>query len=388
MATVHVTRRLGRKVGATGSRPRRSRMARIGSVTVGVFIVLACCAAGGSSSRSGVYSGLKGDNLVFAIPGAGQSFISGLQTSFFKPFEKRTGATVTVENASSLPSTLAAQEQAHHVTMDMMVYATAGDALLAHKQGLLQKFDSSVVPLRELNAKTADSYSIDAWPYATVVAWNTHDFSGKAAPSNITDIFNETRYPGKRCLYDYPEYGAVLESALIDSGVSKSSLYPLDTSRAFAQLDKLKGNVVWWTTGATAEEDLANGTCSMALYYSGDIYTMAKLDHESVALAWGNAVVDTTVITVPKGAPSPRAANALIHFILGDKSGQETLMTKIAYPTVTYKEAKNGPKTPSSLARWVPAGTNLKTEITPNDNYYENNIDKLTNEFNAWVLTQ
>lgn len=343
---------------------------------------ISASSVGADSSKS-----LSGVQMIVAMPGTGQSFDAGIQQTLVKDFEKKTGATVTIENTSTLPSTLAAQEQAGNVSIDVILYATTGDYLLAQKQGYLQKLNTKHVPLNKLNPKTVTPYGIQAWAYASVMAWNTKSLKGKH-PSAIEDIMNTSKYPGKRCLYKYPEYGGTLEAPLIASGVPANKVYPLKVNRALNELGKLKGNVIWWSTGAQAEQNLANGSCSMALYYSGDIYTMAKIHHEPVKLAWGHAVVEVPVLAIPKGAPHLQASEAFLKSLITDLAGQKALLKQLPYTTVTLKAGLNSILPNKGIAKWLPAGANLKTAVYANDTYYSKHIDALVKKFNSWLLTQ
>ena len=356
------------------------------AIAAGIGLLAVGISACGSSSGSGASGASGGVQMIVAMPGTGASFDSSVSGVLFKDFENETGNSITLENDSSLPTTLAAQEQAHNVNIDVMLYATYGDYLQAQRQGYLQKLDTSVIPIGQLDPKTVTPYGIQAWAYATVLGYNTHVLAGKK-PQNLEDIFNTKAFPGKRCLYKYPEYGGVLESALLASGVSPSKLYPLNVPLALRKLGTLKNNVIWWTTGAQAEQNLASGGCSMALYYSGDLYTMAKVNHDPVGIAWGQAIMETPVLAIPKGAPHLKAAEELLRSLIVNKAGQRKLMTALPYDTVTFRDGDaNAPD--KEIASWLPAGANLRTAIYVDDKYYSSNINQLVQKFDSWLLTQ
>lgn len=356
------------------------------AITAGIGLLVAGISACGSSSGSGASGASGGVQMIVAMPGTGESFDNAVSAVLFKDFENQTGNSITLENDSSLPTTLAAQEQAHNVNIDVMLYATYGDYLQAQKQGYLQKLNTSVIPVSQLDPKTVTPYGIQAWAYATLLGYNTHALDGKK-PQNLEDIFNTKTYPGKRCLYKYPEYGGVLESALLASGVSPSKLYPLNVPLAFKKLDTLKNNVIWWTTGAQAEQNLASGGCSMALYYSADLYTMAKVEHDPVGLAWGHAIMETPVLAIPKDAPHLKAAEELLRSLIINKAGQQKMMTTLPYSTVTFRDGAAN-TADKQIAAWLPAGANLRTAIYANDTYYAANINQLVQKFDSWLLTQ
>lgn len=65
----------------------------------------------------------------------------------------------------------------------------------------------------------------------------------------------------------------MLEAALLADGVPMDELYPLDLDRAFAKLDTIKDDIVWWTKGAEPSQMLSTGEADYALAWSGRIAT-------------------------------------------------------------------------------------------------------------------
>ena len=67
------------------------------------------------------------------------------------------------------------------------------------------------------------------------------------------DFFDAEKFPGKRGLKKAPK--ALLEMALMGDGVPADQVYealatPEGLDRAFAKLDTIKRDVVWWESGA------------------------------------------------------------------------------------------------------------------------------------------
>lgn len=370
------------------------RHARVSSAVVLVTLafVLGGCASGAipaaRATQTAKTKSLSGQHLLVTFPGSASEFVNTVATNFFTPFEKATGTTVTTSNASTGPVQLAAEEQSHNVNISDIVIGSVGDGLLAQQSGYLEPLNPKIVPLKLLAPGSYTKYGITAWTYGTVIAWNTHDFpKGSSQPTDITDIFNTTKYTGKRCLYEYPEYGATLESALLASGVSASHLYPLDLTRAFNELDKIKNDIVWWTSGAQAQADLLNGTCSMALYYAGDLYTMAVKDHEPIGIAWGHALYESVVLAIPKGTPTPRASQELIRDIILNNKAQTNMMRTVPYFTVTLKHGDAAVLPNKKTGKWALVGANLKTAFAENAQYYSTHITSVVSAFNSWLVT-
>ncbi len=60
------------------------------------------------------------------------------------------------------------------------------------------------------------------------------------------------RFPRKRCLFKYPQFSAVPESALLADGVPRDKLYPLDVDKALAKLDTIKSRLYGGVTATNA----------------------------------------------------------------------------------------------------------------------------------------
>ena len=78
--------------------------------------------------------------------------------------------------------------------------------------------------------------------------------------SRICSTFEN--FPGKRALQDRP--GTNLEWALYADGVAPEDIYdvlatPEGVDRAFAKLDTIKDEIIFWTEGAQAPQLLADG---------------------------------------------------------------------------------------------------------------------------------
>src|SRR5690606_8967984 len=85
--------------------------------------------------------------------------------------------------------------------------------------------------------------------YSFAFAYRTDAYQGEQ-PQTMADVFDLEKFPGKRTLQRSPVNN--LEWALIADGVSVDDVYDvLDTpegiERAFAKLDTIKREVIWWT---------------------------------------------------------------------------------------------------------------------------------------------
>ena len=94
------------------------------------------------------------------------------------------------------------------------------------------------------------------WSYAAF--YDKTRFPGEK-PKTIEDFFDLKKFPGKRGIHTWPN--ALIEMALVAEGVDPKKVYEvmdtedevMDTEegiRAFAKLDTIKDDVVFWSAGA------------------------------------------------------------------------------------------------------------------------------------------
>jgi putative spermidine/putrescine transport system substrate-binding protein len=282
-------------------------------------------------------------------------------------------------------SKLIAQVESGRVTWDVAEVVTGADFQLGVKKGLFAKLDPKIVPLDQLPEGSHNEYGFQNEIYSSVIAWNTDEFPLDGEhPENLEDIFDTERFPGKRCLFNYPQYGATLEVALIADGVAPEDLYPLDIERALRKLDTIRDDIVWWDNGTKSIQYLIDGECSIGLTWNGRAFSRIKNDDVPVGMAWGNALIHTGYLAIPKGAPNMENAQALVASWILDKQGQLDYVSKVGYPT-PIKGLLELTDFPEAVRPFIPVGENVKSATVADEDYYAENLDKIVDRFNEWL---
>ena len=332
-----------------------------------------------------LYTGLSGQEFVFNGSADSGTLQNGLVNTVLAEFEKKTGSTVHFDNFCCGIAKLQAMQQSGNVTWTVVQFSTVTDLRLAEKNGLLEKLDTSIIPLDQLEDSGHDEYAIYGYPYANAIAWDTRvwPMSGKH-PTKIEDIFNTTDFPGKRCLYKYPQFGATLEAALLAAGVAPDKLYPLDQQTAFKSLDKIRNDIVWWTAGSQPVQQLVSGACRLAIAWNGPTADAIRQNNAPIAMAWGHSIWNYTPVSIPKGTKNLKAAEGILRLMITDRKVQEDFVEQTAYLMTSLKDQVT---IPDDMKPWVLAGDNSKDAILENDDYYTDNITALLKVFNTWVVT-
>lgn len=182
--------------------------------------------------------------------------------------------------------------------------------------GLTRKFDNA----------------IDAFGYASIIAYSLDAFSEEDHPDSWADFWDVEKYPGMRTLVsgasgDYPP----LEFALLADGVPMDELYPLDVERAFAKLDELDPNILkYWMSGADAPQMLIDGEVTMAEGFSGRFATI-KEQGANIGYTFNQGALNYDVFFCPEGAPNyDNAMKLLSYMIQGERQAKFAEMTNYA----------------------------------------------------------
>lgn len=370
--------------------PRRARASAAVAMAT-ALLSLAACGGGGDSQAGdrsqfpesdfppGTFDGLSGSLAWY--DGSGGATTKARQDTIFKNYTTLTGVTTQPDFTGDTAKFFAAMENGGQVPWSLVEFPTKGDYIKARDAGLLEKIDTSKVPVDQLEEGTYDEYGMDVMRYGINLTYNTEVYpeSGEQ-PDNMTDLYDTEKFPGKRCMYQYPQFGGTLESALLADGVEKEDLYPLDTARAYKKLDTIKKDIVWWSDGDEALRLLTSGECDLGVAWSGRVFNAVDKDETPLAISWNNAMYTTAAYAVPKGAPNAEAGQAALAMWILDKKGQEQFMSQIPYTT-----AIEGLEFPSEVTSWLPADDNAEAAIEEDAEYYAENIGDLADEFTTWV---
>lgn len=141
--------------------------------------------------------------------------------------------------------------------------------------------------------------------YANLMLYNTNTFPD-GGPTNWADFFDTDRFPGKRGLWDGAE-GVNLEIALMADGVAPEDLYPLDLDRAFAKLDTIRDDIVFWRSGAQSTQMMESEEVDMLMAWSSRAYPAINNNAPFVPV-WNQHIIYNNVLSIPKGAPYPEVS--------------------------------------------------------------------------------
>ena len=247
----------------------------------------------------------------------GGAYTKSQVEAYHKPWIAKTGKQIVSEDYNGGLAEIKAQVEAGNVTWDI-VDVELSDAVRACDEGLAEVIDMSILPAAPDGTPAVDDFipgTLDVDCAVPTIVWSTifaYDQSKIAdGPKTIADFFDLEKFPGKRGIRKSPK--ANLEMALMADGVPSGEVYDvLSTSegvdRAFAKLDSIKSEVVWWEAGAQPPQLLADGEVAMTTAYNGRIFNAVAAEDKSFGIVWDGQVWDLDLWIIPKGAPNKDAA--------------------------------------------------------------------------------
>lgn len=326
------------------------------------------------------FKDLSGE-IMFYTPGGGeQSKI--LQEVGLDSFTDFTGVPVRQDFHPDMTQFWAG-EQADRVPWSLLQFDGPSSAVKSLEDDMLQPLDESVVPTDMVDGEDYDKkYLVPAGRYGTVLTWNTTKYPATGAhPETMADFYDTEKFPGKRCLYKAPQAGATLESAVQAGGVAPEDVYPIDLDLAFEQLDSIRDDTVWFTSGGDSIRFLVNGECDMAITWTAQIYLAVHTNDAPLAVSWNGGVYANQFMAIPKSAPNPEAANALIAYLIRDRDVTRDLAigTGVAMPLVPALDL------PENAKSFLVSPENIENAVAEDGEYFASNIDMLNTAFNEWL---
>jgi putative spermidine/putrescine transport system substrate-binding protein len=328
-----------------------------------------------------------GANTLVLNDSGGELF-KAQQTAYLNNWEKITGWRIKDVAPSPDPGQIKAQVDSGRPQFDLFETGSNGDAMLEEQQGLLQKLDMGLLkPLIDRFPKDGYQYT-DSWIqysfFAVLLTWDLRKWPASGEhPNTPRDLFDTKKFPGKRCLFKYPEYAGTLEYALMADGVPANKLYPLDVERALKKLDTIKADIVWWDSGAASVQNIVSGNCAVGVTWHGRPALRLKEEPTlPIGVSWQDALLIDSGWAIPRGAKNVEAANALLAYAFTPRN-QCNFINTIGYGI---------PIDPSCVETFgktwgVTKEHRAMTSAHQDAAYYSKNIADLIKRFNAWVTS-
>jgi putative spermidine/putrescine transport system substrate-binding protein len=329
----------------------------------------------------------------------GGSYTASQVEAYHKPFTEKTGIKVISVDSDNPAMPVKAQVDAGNVTTDVALFLIS-DGVRLCDEGQLMPIDPAMLPPGADGTPAVDDFlpgtlaecMIPTDIYSTVVAFDTSKFADGAAPTSVADFFDTTKFPGKRGVRKSPK--VTLEMALMADGVPAAEVYdvlatPEGVDRAFAKLDTIKKDAVFWEAGAQPPQLLADGEVVMTTAYNGRIFNAAVAEGKPFKIMWDGQVYEWEGYGIPKGAPNEAGAMEFLKFATSSEASAKAAEhisygppRKSAAPLVGNIAGTDIPMSPNLPT----APENMTNALASSVDFWVDRETELGERFNAWLL--
>ncbi len=346
-----------------------------------------------STALTGVAFAAQADVTVMSWGG---SYTTSQVEAYHKPFTAATGINVVSVDSDNPAPQIKTQVEAGNVSVDVADVEYA-DAIRMCDEGMLEEIGMDALPAGADGTPAADDSlpgavtdcAVATIVFSTVYGYDTTKF--EKPPTTIADFFNTADFPGKRGMGKRAK--ANLEMALMADGVPAAEVYatlstPEGVDRAFAKLDTIKKDVVWWEAGAQPPQLLADGEVTMSTAYNGRLFAAEVSEAKPFKTVWDGQVYEYDLFVIPKGAPNLEAAMEFVKFATSTQALADQAKW-IAYGPSRKSSAAlvglfNDGKT--EMAPYMPTNpANMTNALASSYDFWVDHDGELNERFNAWL---
>ncbi len=351
---------------------------------------------------AGAQDGPMADELT--VVSWGGAYQNSQQKAYSEPYAAETGVEFTWDESSAeAVARLRAMAEADNITWDV-VDVVAADAMRLCDEGIAMEIDHDemLAPAPDGTPASEDfgdlivsDCFVPQIVYSTTFGYRTdiEEWNG-ATPSTVCDVWNTEDFPGQRSLERRPI--ANMEWALICDGVAIEDVYDLleteeGVQQAFAKLDEIKDQVVWWSAGAETPQLLADGEVVLGSTYNGRLFSVIEEQDQPVAMLWDWQMFDLDGWIIPAGLPEDRLNRALD--FLRYATDTQRLADQAKYISYGPARASSAPLVGQHAELGIDMAPHMPTDPANavntflfNYNWWADNRDDIDAQFQAWLL--
>ncbi len=314
----------------------------------------------------------------------GGAYQDAQRKAIFEPYMKETGGRLVEDSWNGGIGALRAKAEGPPV-WDVIQVET-DELVLGCDEGILVPLDWEKLGGKDRYLPQAvHECGVGNIVWATVLAYDGDRFKDDP-PTSWADFFDTEKYPGKRALRRGPRQA--LEFALMADGVPLDRIYevlrtPEGVERAFAKLESIKDDLIWWEAGAQPPQLLAAGEVVMTSAYNGRITAANQSEGRNFKIAWEAGYVyqiDSWVIL----ANSDKKDEAMAFIAFASRPDrQAALAALIPYGPTRVDAAELIPEEVIADIPGTPG--NIDSGLFFDRDFWVENVEALTERFNAWA---
>jgi len=338
-----------------------------------------CVAAAAGLLSLAAANSLAATPAPLAVISFGRADQDALNFAFYGAFGRDTGIPVEAKSYDGQTTELEQMVRAGQPPWSVM-QVESGTLHRGCAQGLFEKLDysrlgdtSGFVP----GAVSECGLGIFAWSLALV-----YSDALATAPRSWADFWDVRRFPGKRGLRRSAKY--TLEIALLADGVAPEAVYRVlateqGQARAFAKLEQIKNDIIWWEAAAQPAVLMAAGNIAMSSAYT---LWFDPRQQPHARVAWEASLYDVDSWAIPRGTARLADAYRFIAYASAPER-QQALSRRIAYGPANRRALAG---LPAELAAALPSSDgSLAHAVQVDADFWLAHGPELERRFDAWA---
>ncbi len=248
------------------------------------------------------------------VVGFGGGFQDTAREHLFEAYEAASGQAVSDDVYEGDMAKVYAMVQANDVIYDIIM-VEAPELVRGCEDGVFEPIDWTIVNKDKFIPTGTIKCGVGA------AGWGAALFYDKArhatGPQTFAEFWDTATFPGKRSMRGGPKM--TLEAALMADGVPADQVYEVlatdeGVDRAFAKLDEIKDDIIWWKSGAQPLQFVGSGEVDYAFGYTGRIIR-ANGEGADYDLVWPTLLYSIDYWAVVKGSPMTKEAMQMLEWI-------------------------------------------------------------------------
>lgn len=314
----------------------------------------------------------------------GGSVNDAQREAFFAPFTAETGIKVVDDAWGGGVGAIRTRVEAGGDPGWDVVQGEAEEVQIGCAEGLYEPIDWSQIKEKDqLIPEGVSKCGVGSMVWSAGIAYDKDKLD--PAPTSVADFFDTQRFPGKRAIRKGPKYA--LEIALMADGVPADKVYESlrtqeGVDRAFAKLETIKPDLLFFESGGQSIQLMASGEAAMVMAFNGRVTAANQTDKRNFKFIWPGSVYAVDSWVILRNSPNKDAAMKFLDFAARAEQ-QKILPLKVAYgPTNTVATGELSKEVAEELPTYP---ENLKGALNLDANFWSDNIQPLTERFNLFA---
>lgn len=320
----------------------------------------------------------------------GGAYGAAQRTHMIEPYMEASGNTILFEDYSGGIAEIKAQVEAGNILWDVVDIEVI-DLERACSEGLLEVIPRDILPAGDDGTPAMDDFYPEALAnecgvgvifWSTIFAYNSEVFAD-GGPTTVSDVFDTEAFPGPRAFRKRPQVN--MEWALMADGVPMDEVYEVlatteGQDRAFAKLDEIRDDIVWFDSWSQAPQLLNDGGAVIAQSANGRIFDAIVSDGRPFTIVWDGQIFDLDVWAIVRGSDNMDMALDFISYATG--TVPLAGMQDVAYgPT----RRSSGPLVDPEVVPNLPS-SHLDEGLKADGIFWADYGETLGERFNEWLL--